>query len=303
MKLLSKGESGQSFILVLVLLLIGGLMIPPLLALVNTGLKSNQVYQQKTDELFAADTGVEDSLWKIIKHDASLGALGYGDPHFYSLPQQVNDLLVNVKVTKLSLIEGLLSEEEYMPDSPHEDWGDFEIPPEQVTRDYDEGWVEYYCDMTFTYAGVGNRQLVTIGAFFAPFPGDMNLIEGPYDVVYTPVITSAYLEDGMPETKIASGGFAFIWKWQETPSRGPIFNPDDTGAVSFKFKIHDPDWSYSDCFLWATFKEQDVSYVTNAPGLYKWLIEATAGDTTVRSVVIENIGALSILTWEIDQAE
>ncbi|GAI96632.1 unnamed protein product, partial [marine sediment metagenome] len=123
------------------------------------------------------------------------------------------------------------------------------------------------------------------------------------DIVYTPVMTSAYLEDGSPETKITSGGFSFIWRWGKTPPLGPIFGPDDTGSVSFKVKIDDPDWSYSNCFLWATFKEQDVSYVTNAPGLYKWLIEATAGDTTVRSVVIEDFEALSILTWEIDPPE
>jgi len=300
MKLLSnKGESGQALILALILMLIGSLMLPPLLALASTGLKTSQVYEQKTGELFAADSGVEDALWKIM-HDESLDALAYDDPYLYPLPQQVNGLPVNVTITKLSLIEGLISEEEYTPDSPHGDWGEFEIPPEQVTRDYDEGWVEYNCDMALTYAGAGNRQLETIGAFFAPFPG-MDLIEGPYDIIYTPVITSVSLLDGSPETKIASGGFSFIWEWHE--HYGPIFTPDDTGAVSFKFKILDPDWSYSDCFLWATFKEQDVSYVTNAPGLYKWLIEATAGDTTVRSVLIEDTGAVSILTREIDQLE
>ena len=296
MKLLSKGESGQALILALVLLLIGGLMIPPLLALASTGLKTSQVYEQKTGELFAADSGVEDAIWKIV-HDGSLDALAYYDPYLYTLPQQVNDLSVNVTVTKLSLIEGLISEEEYSPDSPHSDWGDLEIPPEQVTRDYDEGWVEYNCDMALTYAGVGNRQLETFGAFFAPFPG-MDLIEGPLDIVYTPVITSDNLQDGTPEINIASGGFSFIWKWHE--HYGPVFTTtDNTGSISFKFKIHDPDWSYSGCFLWATFKEQDVSYVTNAPGIYKWLIEATAGGTTVRSVVIEDTGAVTILTREI----
>ena len=299
MKLLSKRESGQALILALVLLLIGSLMLPPLLALASTGLKSSQVYERKTDELFAADSGVEDALWKII--DESLDDLECGDPYPYILPQ-VNGLPVNVTITKLSLIEGL-SEEEYNPDSPHEGWGEFEIPSGQVTRDYDEGWVEYNCDMTFTYTGVGNRQLETIGAFFAPFPG-MDLIGYPYAITYTPVMTAYGLEDGSPETKIASGGFSFIWKWHE--HYGPIFNPlppDDTGAVSFKFKIHDPDWSHSDCFLWATFKEQDISYVTDAPGLYKWLIEAEAGNTTVRSVVLEDTGAVSILTREIDPLE
>ena len=115
-------------------------------------------------------------------------------------------------------------------------------------------------------------------------------------------MTAYGLEDGSPETKIASGGFSFIWKWHE--HYGPIFNPlppDDTGAVSFKFTI--PDWSHSDCFLWATFRQQDGSLVTNAPTLHKWLIEAEAGDTTVRSVVIEDTGTVSVLTWEIDPLE
>ena len=286
MKLLSKRESGQAFILVLVLLFIGGLMLPPLLALVNTGLKSSQVYEQKTDELFAADTGVEDALWKIIKHDASLGE--YGDPYPYTLTQQVNGLLVDVEVTKLSLIEGLL-EEGYKPDSPHSPWWSLTLAAQ-----VDDG--EYSCEMTVTYTGVGNRQLETIGVFFAPFPGDTSLIEGPYAITYTSPMTTEGLEDGSPETKVASGGFTFIWKWEET-----WFNPGDTGTVSFKFKILDPDWLYSDCFLWATFRQQDGSCATNAPDLNKWLIEATAGDTRVRSVVIEDIGALSILTWEIEQ--
>ncbi len=290
MKLLSKRESGQALILVLVLLLIGGLTLPPLLALANTGLKSSQVYEQKTDELYAADAGVEDALWKIIKRDASLD-----DP--YPLAQQVNSLPVNVTVTKLSLIEGLLSEEEYQPDQPHEGCGEFAPLVPQVIQD--EAWVEYYCDMTFTYTGGGNRELVTMGAFFAPFPGGEDLIDDPYGITYTSVMTSAVLEDGSPETKVASGGFSFIWRWED----GPKFSNYDTGAVSFKFKIRDPYWSYSDCFLWVTLKEQDISYVTNIPGLYKWLIEATAGDTTVRSVIIEDIGALSILTWEIDPPE
>ena len=47
-------------------------------------------------------------------------------------------------------------------------------------------------------------------------------------------------------------------------------------------------------------KEQDISYVTNAPDSYKWLIEATAEDTEVRSGVLDLLGALSIITWEID---
>ena len=50
MNLLSKRESGQAFILVLILLLIGGLMLPPLLGFVSTGLKAGQLCEQKMDE-------------------------------------------------------------------------------------------------------------------------------------------------------------------------------------------------------------------------------------------------------------
>jgi len=68
MNLLSKRESGQAFVLVLILLLIGGLMLTPLLGFVSTGLKASQLYEQKTDELYAADAGVEDALWRINNH-------------------------------------------------------------------------------------------------------------------------------------------------------------------------------------------------------------------------------------------
>ncbi|MDD5094520.1 MAG: hypothetical protein PHV74_09100 [Dehalococcoidia bacterium] len=60
-------ESGQAMMTVLILLLLGGLMIPPLMGLMGTGLKAEAVYEQKTSELHAADAGIEDAKWQI-KH-------------------------------------------------------------------------------------------------------------------------------------------------------------------------------------------------------------------------------------------
>ena len=51
--------------LVLVLLVVGGLILAPLLGLMSTGLMAGQVYEKKTDELYAADAGVEDAMWRI----------------------------------------------------------------------------------------------------------------------------------------------------------------------------------------------------------------------------------------------
>ena len=303
MNLLSKRESGQAFILVLILLLMGGLMLPPLLSFVSTGLKANQVYEEKTDELYAADAGVEYAIYNIRTPDApfydELQALAENGSYILPGSQEVNNLPINVTVTKLSLMEGLVGEDEYKLDRPHEGWVSFGEP--QATPNQGEGWVEYVCHVSFHYDGTGRRGLKSVGAFFSPFPGDEDLIEGPYgwEGTGTGVITFTDLEADSPQAKIVPGGFAFIWRWATYPTFDAPKNKID-GAFDFKFKIYSLDWGYTLYFVWSTFKEQDISYVTNAPGLHKWLIEATAGDTTVRSAVIEDTGALSILTWEIN---
>ena len=50
---------------VLVLLAVGGLLIPPLLSLVATSLMLEEVHETSTEEFYAADAGIEDALWQI----------------------------------------------------------------------------------------------------------------------------------------------------------------------------------------------------------------------------------------------
>jgi len=64
-KRLVRDEKGASLVLVLILLLIGGLLIGPLLSYMGTGLITNEVYEMRTDELYAADAGVEDAVWRL----------------------------------------------------------------------------------------------------------------------------------------------------------------------------------------------------------------------------------------------
>jgi hypothetical protein len=69
MKAIVKGairnEKGQALILALILLAVGGLILAPLLAYMRTGLTAGEVCEVKTNELYAADAGVEDAVWKI----------------------------------------------------------------------------------------------------------------------------------------------------------------------------------------------------------------------------------------------
>ena len=67
-----KNESGQAaLIAVLILLLLGALMIPPLLGLMSTGLKAGQAHESRLQEFYAADGGLEDALYRA-KHDDNL---------------------------------------------------------------------------------------------------------------------------------------------------------------------------------------------------------------------------------------
>lgn len=312
LKEIHKKESGQALVLALILMLLGFLIIAPLLAYMGTGLKVGRLYEKKMDELYAADAGVEDAIYKIV-NDYAVG-LAENESYSYTLTglQEVNSLPINVTVTKLSLIQGLVGEDEIKLNAPHEEWVTFGEP--QATPNPGEGWVEYECHISLDYDGTGNRTLKSVGAFFSPFPGDESLIseDSPYGYINpaaeppTPsgVITFENLEASSPETKIVPGGFAFIWRWVK--NSGPTFdnnpnNPNNSGAFDFKFKVHSPGWEYKLYFIWSTFKEQDISYVTNAPDLHKWLIEATAGDTKIRSAIVEETdGLVTILTWEIN---
>ena len=73
-KRLARDEKGASLVLVLILLLISGLIIGPLLSYMGTGLITGEVYEMRTAELYAADAGVEDAIWKI-QHPGEAGYL------------------------------------------------------------------------------------------------------------------------------------------------------------------------------------------------------------------------------------
>ena len=65
MNRLARGEKGQAMILAVVLLIVGGLIVSSLLSYMGNGLFNGRVYERGTAELYAADAGVEDAVWKI----------------------------------------------------------------------------------------------------------------------------------------------------------------------------------------------------------------------------------------------
>jgi len=297
-KRIMRDEKGTVMILALILLVVGGLILAPMLGLMSTGLIAGQVYEKNMATLYAADAGVEDALHNIITPTApyydELRDLDVNASYTYRLPEAnpINGISpVTITITKLSLLAGLVDESEYQEGKPHAGWVDFDTP---VESERTETYVEYDCILSFNYTGVGNRRLQKVGAFF--FPSSAAELEGPYEITYTPAMTDDNLV-GVTAERVA-GGFHFVWEWEK--NRGPLFGGcQSTGSIHFKFKVYDPDWEYGLYFIWALVTEEDISFVTNAPGSGKWLIEATAGNTEIRSAVVQLTEGIGVLTWEI----
>jgi hypothetical protein len=90
-------EKGNVLIMVLVLLVVGGLILAPLLGLMGTGVMAGQVYEKNTHELYAADAGVEDAVWKIENDVLD------SYPYEYPEPLLINDKSLNITVFREDL--------------------------------------------------------------------------------------------------------------------------------------------------------------------------------------------------------
>jgi len=98
-KRIVRDEKGHGIDLVLILLGVGGLIMAPLLGLMSTGLLAGQVYERKTDELYAADAGVEDAVWKIQNEVDEVMGLTECYPDWSYNMSEVNSKGVEVTIT------------------------------------------------------------------------------------------------------------------------------------------------------------------------------------------------------------
>jgi Tfp pilus assembly protein PilX len=105
-KRLIRDEKGQALVMVMILLLIGGLITAPLLSSVGTGLSTAEVYEMRTVELYAADAGVEDAVWKIQNSDGYLPCSPTSPPKNYTITD-VNGKSVAVNITSEYAVGGM----------------------------------------------------------------------------------------------------------------------------------------------------------------------------------------------------
>jgi hypothetical protein len=112
LKGLVKGQKGQALVVALIVLVVGSLILTPLLGLMGTGIKSGQVFEQKDDETYAADAGVEDAMWHIRNNNpdddtllrevlAGYNPYDYSTNYSYTYDLDVNDKDVAVNVSNI----------------------------------------------------------------------------------------------------------------------------------------------------------------------------------------------------------
>lgn len=89
-----RNEKGQALVIALILMMLGSLIIAPMLGYMGSGLKvGKDVHEERMNELYAADSGVEDALWRL-----KIGGQEYGQ---VLPPFTVNTRTINVTVDAL----------------------------------------------------------------------------------------------------------------------------------------------------------------------------------------------------------
>jgi Flp pilus assembly pilin Flp len=201
----SHDETGVALIFVLVLLLLGSITIIPVLAYIGDALKTGQQYEEKSKELYTADSGVEDGLWRI-KYDYMgpyYDAYDYYDTWPYET-ELVNGLTANVTIRNV-----------WFPSN-------VSAPDPADARDIIES--EKLVVVGTSGAIIGNPYSVKID--FTPDPGDNLTVKSlgvwlpqgfEYDTDSCSIIGGPF-DDWTPDyidVDLAPGGSTVVWGYNE----------------------------------------------------------------------------------------
>jgi hypothetical protein len=235
-KRLIKDEKGQALLTTLLFLLIGLLIITPALNFMGTGVKTGQVYEQKNDEIYAADSGVEDALWYIRNDEGDSKPLikellgtGYDEYNYSSAYPYPYLLSVNDKDVTVS-IQNIWIPKDIATPSPSQ--------AKQIIEDEKLIIVGYPSSTASTYTikivweGTGTALKVkTIGIWLSP------------GFEYTEYSGSCSLQGqsfySAPAISSYKGGSAVVWTFTSQPSLqsfpGGTVGPPMVETFTFKY--------------------------------------------------------------------
>ncbi|MBN1862375.1 MAG: hypothetical protein JW790_01875, partial [Dehalococcoidales bacterium] len=230
-------EKGQAFVMVLVLLLVGGLIIAPLLAFTGTGLKAGQVFETKTSELYAADSGIEDGIWQInfdelqsLTNPKPYTPYDYSTSWDFVLDEQVNKedvigTIENVWIPKGYTIPGESQAQDIIE-------GIDDKPPKVMINGNVIGAGEYRIRITYnkeqedTFLYGDELVIEEVGIWL---PAGFNYVEDSSNVEGSP--WADYYS--VPVVSPHAGGEAIVWSFSSVPmSSFPGVQPSDVPMVT-----------------------------------------------------------------------
>ena len=277
-------EKGQSLILVLVLMLVSSLTIAPLLAYMGTGLKTGQAYEEKAEELYAADAGVEDAVWQIqydyldsLFTSPTYDAYDYTTVWTYDLPEKINDESVTVT------LENVWIPKDITPPNRIEARTIIETGKLIVAGSVPEAST-YEIKITY-YPGVGeNLMMETLGIWlpvgFSYVEGSSNLEADPDKDYYSEPVIEPY-----------AGGQAVIWSFgyvpfEVFPGIVPGASPM-TSTVTFQFTSSQVGCSLRAVSWITTTGVDDIPLSWDADAKV-FRITSAASDTEIEAYVIKS---------------
>jgi hypothetical protein len=286
-----RGEGGFStLVIVLVILALGAIIITPLLAFVITGQRAGRTHNEVTDRLYAADTGIQDGMWRVLNDQLPPDWLGtwddpalYDENYTYMLPQQINGCDVTVTLRAVWLLAGLEepgnSNENAMP---HQ---------ELVTVSNVMGSGEY--KIVIIDNGIdGTYWLERIGVWL---PAGFTYTVGSSNLEQLPEGDDAHLH---PRIEPWKNGHTVIWDYAlDAPTHKVDYAdlPSESATRRVITFNYTPEGPMANAFSWCRTNRNDI-YLSWSGDVKQFQLEATATDsdtgrsTTVIAANMKNVG-------------
>jgi hypothetical protein len=248
-------ETGQALPMALVLLFLGAAIIIPTLVFTSTNLKATLTIDQKTRDIYAADAGIDDGLWKVRYNYLPDDLVGEWtettydtyeeNPYSYVMYDSdnpddtvpINDRNVEVEIKPIWVLQGLEDpslEQGRTPDGRLLTYGNL----------IDDGVYEV---SLFHDGSLDPLEIQRIGCWLPPgfdyVAGSSNLEQGYGQPYYC-----------VPETSSHNGGLSITWDYagidyDDLPAQG------NKKIVTFQFT---PDEDPTDAFCWSRTSRNDV---------------------------------------------
>jgi hypothetical protein len=299
-------EHGQTLVMVIILLLVSSIVVVPLLQFMGTGIKASNTHENKMNELYAADAGIEDAKWQIksgnIETDnttfPSYSAYNFTTTWPYTLSQPVNGITpVSVNITNVWIPKDITPSSESEARNIIQDQKLVVTGTTQQTGINVSGTYisRYTIKITYTPASGENLAINNIGIWLPPgyeYFTDNNTYKSNLE---STSLAAQYRSTPAPYTPWA-GNLAVIWTYSTPPLFNDFPDPPVSGAISkvmeveFFFKpTNQTNYnSKPEAVAWVkTSGVSDIPYAWDAD-VRVFKLTSTAVNTTVESYMAKS---------------